>query len=94
MPAFDLDAYLARIRYDGPLEPDLATLAGLLAAHMDSIHFENIEVLLGRTIPLDVESLQEKMSAEGAAATASSRQRSSTPRFAPSNSRRHCARRA
>jgi N-hydroxyarylamine O-acetyltransferase len=61
MPAFDLDAYLARIRYDGPLEPDHATLAGLLAAHMDSIHFENIDVLLGRTIPLDVESLQEKI---------------------------------
>jgi N-hydroxyarylamine O-acetyltransferase len=61
MPAFDLTAYLARIRYDGPLEPNHTTLAGLLAAHMNSIHFENIDVLLGRTIQLDLESLQEKI---------------------------------
>jgi len=61
MPAFDLAAYLARICYDGLLEPNHATLAGLLSAHMNSIHFENIDVLLGRTIPLDVESLQEKI---------------------------------
>jgi N-hydroxyarylamine O-acetyltransferase len=61
MSAFDLTAYLARIRYDGPIGPNQATLAGLLAAHINSIHFENIDVLLGRTIPLDVESLQEKI---------------------------------
>jgi len=61
MSALDLSAYLARIGYDGALEPDLATLAGLLAAHMNSIHFENIDVLLGRPIRLDVESLQDKI---------------------------------
>jgi N-hydroxyarylamine O-acetyltransferase len=61
MSAFDLPAYLARIGYDGPLTPDRATLAGLLAAHMNSIHFENIDVLLGRSIRLDVESLVEKI---------------------------------
>jgi len=61
MSALDLSAYLARIGYDGPLEPDHATLAGLLAAHMNSIHFENIDVLLGRPIRLDVESLQDKI---------------------------------
>ncbi len=61
MSGFDLPAYLARIGYDGPLAPSLGTLAGLLAAHMNSIHFENIDVLLGRPIRLDVESLQEKI---------------------------------
>jgi hypothetical protein len=43
MSAFDLPAYLARIGYDGPLGPHRVTLAGLLAAHMNSIHFENID---------------------------------------------------
>jgi N-hydroxyarylamine O-acetyltransferase len=61
MSAFDLPAYLARIGYDGPLGPHRVTLAGLLAAHMNSIHFENIDVLLGRPIRLDVEGLQEKI---------------------------------
>lgn len=61
MSAFDLPAYLARIAYCGRLEPDRATLAGLLAAHMASIHFENIDVLLGRPIRLDVEGLQDKI---------------------------------
>ncbi len=61
MSAFDLPAYLARIAYSGRLEPDRATLAGLLAAHMASIHFENIDVLLGRPIRLDVEGLQDKI---------------------------------
>jgi N-hydroxyarylamine O-acetyltransferase len=61
MSALDLPAYLARIGYDGPLEPTQATLAGLLAAHMNAIHFENIDVLLGRPIRLDFQSLQEKI---------------------------------
>jgi len=59
--ALDLPAYLARIGYDGPLKPDHATLRGLLAAHMNSIHFENIDVLLGRPIALDLDSLQDKL---------------------------------
>ena len=59
--AFDLDAYLARIGYNSPLAPDRATLAGMLAAHMNAIHFENIDVLLGRPIALDLDSLQDKM---------------------------------
>lgn len=59
--AFDLPTYLARIGYDGPTRPDYDTLAGLLAAHMNAIHFENIDVLLGRPIRLDLEGLQEKI---------------------------------
>jgi N-hydroxyarylamine O-acetyltransferase len=61
---FDLDLYLSRIGYDGPTKPDLATLSGLLAAHMNAIPFENIDVLLGRPIRLDLESLQKKIVAD------------------------------
>jgi N-hydroxyarylamine O-acetyltransferase len=59
--SLDLDAYLSRIDYDGPTKPDLASLSGLLAAHMNAIPFENIDVLLGRPIRLDLESLQKKI---------------------------------
>jgi N-hydroxyarylamine O-acetyltransferase len=58
---FDLPAYLNRIGYNGPTRANYATLAGLLAAHMNAIRFENIDVLLGRPIQLDLASLQEKM---------------------------------
>lgn len=61
MPALDLAAYLARIGYSGPLRPDYETLASLLAAHMNAIHFENLDVLLGRPIRLDLDSLQDKL---------------------------------
>jgi N-hydroxyarylamine O-acetyltransferase len=61
---FDLGAYLSRIGYDGPTKPDLASLSGLLSAHMSAIPFENIDVLLGRPIRLDLESLQEKIVTE------------------------------
>jgi N-hydroxyarylamine O-acetyltransferase len=57
----DLDAYLARIAYRGPLERDHATLAAVLAAHMAAIPFENLDVLLGRPVRLDLEGLQAKL---------------------------------
>ncbi|MCX5393651.1 arylamine N-acetyltransferase [Streptomyces sp. NBC_00094] len=61
----DLDAYLARIGYDvdrdGELSPDLRTLTALHRAHVRSIPFENLDVALGRQVPLDVKSLQAKL---------------------------------
>jgi len=57
----DLDAYFDRIGWGGPTPPTLATLAGLLDAHMKSVPFENLDVLLGRPIRLDLEALQDKL---------------------------------
>ncbi|AOP50536.1 arylamine N-acetyltransferase family protein [Streptomyces lydicus] len=57
----DLDAYLARIGYSGDRRPTAETLRGLHAAHSASIAFENLEIVLGRPVPLDLESLQTKM---------------------------------
>lgn len=61
----DLDAYLARIGYDiardGELAPDLRTLTSLHRAHASTIPFENLDVALGRPIPLDLKSLQAKL---------------------------------
>lgn len=58
---FDLDAYLARIGYGGPVDPTVACLDALHLAHVSSIPFENLDILLGRPIHLDLESLQDKL---------------------------------
>ncbi|MFJ5834406.1 arylamine N-acetyltransferase [Streptomyces sp. NPDC093089] len=61
----DLDAYLARIEYevgrDGELAVDLRTLTALHRAHVRAIPFENLDVALGRRVPLDLKSLQGKL---------------------------------
>lgn len=58
---FELDAYRARIGWHGRATADLATLATVLRAHMHAIPFENIDVLLGRGIALDLATLQAKL---------------------------------
>ncbi|MEU3571503.1 arylamine N-acetyltransferase [Kitasatospora sp. NPDC036755] len=58
---FGLDAYLARIGYRGLREPTLEVLRALHAAHIDALAFENLEVVLGRPVRLDLESVQAKM---------------------------------
>jgi N-hydroxyarylamine O-acetyltransferase len=57
----DLDAYFARIGYDGPRSATLETLAAIQAAHVDAIPFENLNPLLGLPVKLDLESLQAKL---------------------------------
>jgi N-hydroxyarylamine O-acetyltransferase len=57
----DLDAYLARIGHEGPLAPTADTLAALHLAHATHIPFENLDILLGRPIRLDGESLVAKL---------------------------------
>ncbi|MEV0543338.1 arylamine N-acetyltransferase family protein [Nocardia salmonicida] len=57
----DLDAYLARIGYAGPRTASVDTLRALVRAHTTSIPFENLEIILGRGIPLDLDSLQSKL---------------------------------
>lgn len=57
----DLAAYLRRIGYQGPVEPTLSALKALHLAHATHIPFENLDVLLGRPIALDLASLQAKL---------------------------------
>lgn len=62
MPAsFDLDAYFARIGYAGPRDATLATLSAIHTRHACSIPFENLDVLLGRGIRFDLDSVQQKL---------------------------------
>src|SRR5438552_14153171 len=58
---FDLDAYLRRIEYGGELRPSAGALQALHAAHATHIPFENLDILLGRPILIDVGSVQNKL---------------------------------
>lgn len=57
----DLPAYFARIGYDGPVEPTLGVLNAIVQAHVQSIPFENLDVLQGRPIELGPEALERKL---------------------------------
>ena len=57
----DLPAYLRRIDYQGPVEKTHTALAALHLAHATHIPFENLDILLGRPIALDLASLQSKL---------------------------------
>jgi len=59
--ALDLDAYLARIGFHGARTKTFETIAAILGAHMAAIPFENLDVLLGRPIRLDLAGVQEKL---------------------------------
>jgi N-hydroxyarylamine O-acetyltransferase len=63
--ALDLDAYLRRIGHDGPTDPTAQTLAALHRAHLRAIGFENLDIVLGRGIAVDLPSVQRKLVARG-----------------------------
>ncbi len=48
-----LHAYLERVNYGGSLEPTLDTLRDLHRAHLLTIPYENLDIHLRRTLPLD-----------------------------------------
>jgi N-hydroxyarylamine O-acetyltransferase len=57
----DLPAYLRRIGHDGDTKPTQATLTALHRAHLAAIPFENVDVVLGRGIAVDLDSVQRKL---------------------------------
>ena len=57
----NLDAYLTRIGYEGSLEPTLGTLQNLHRAHLLAVPYENLDIHLGRTLPLDETEIFDKL---------------------------------
>jgi N-hydroxyarylamine O-acetyltransferase len=57
----NLQTYLKRIGYTGNLEPNLETLNALQAAHLSSIPYENLDIHLGRTLPIDETRAYQKL---------------------------------
>ena len=61
----DLEAYFARIGFEGAARPTLDTLRELHLRHAEAIPFENLAAFLGEPVRLDPASLHEKLVARG-----------------------------
>lgn len=61
----DINAYLERVNYQGSLEPTLSTLRDLHRAHLLTIPYENLDIHLGRTLPLDEAYFFDKLVLQG-----------------------------
>jgi N-hydroxyarylamine O-acetyltransferase len=59
--SMSLQAFLNRIRYDGPIDTSLETLRKLQQAFLFSVPFENFDIHLGRTIRLDRDAVYRKV---------------------------------
>ena len=57
----DVNAYLRRLEYNGSLDATAETLQALHRAHLATIPFENLDILLGRGISLELDAIQQKM---------------------------------
>jgi N-hydroxyarylamine O-acetyltransferase len=57
----DVDAYVRRIGYSGPLDRSEATLTALYRAHLAAIAFENLDVFLAGRVSVDLADIQEKI---------------------------------
>lgn len=57
----DLQAYLQRIDYTGPLDPTFDLLTALVERHLANIPFEAIDVMLGRGVDLDPATIDGKL---------------------------------
>jgi N-hydroxyarylamine O-acetyltransferase len=57
----DLGAYLRRIGYEGDTTPGVETLAALHRAHLATVPFENLDIVLGRGISVELEAVQRKL---------------------------------
>jgi N-hydroxyarylamine O-acetyltransferase len=60
----DLPRYFERIGHDGPTVQSRSNLDSLIARHVCSIPFENVDVLLGRPIDLDPARIEQKLLTE------------------------------
>ena len=57
----DIEAYLARVGYEGGLEPTLTTLTNLHRAHLFSIPYENLDIHLGQPLTLELPQIFDKL---------------------------------
>jgi len=61
MSTINLDSYFARIGYRGAREASLASLRALHALHPLAIPFENLDVIRGMGVHLDLPSIERKL---------------------------------
>ncbi|OQW57637.1 MAG: hypothetical protein A4S14_20200 [Proteobacteria bacterium SG_bin9] len=61
----DLDAYLAKIGFQGPRTPTLETLQQIILSHQLSIPFENINSFSGLVVSIDPAEIEAKLLRRG-----------------------------
>jgi N-hydroxyarylamine O-acetyltransferase len=57
----DVDAYLERIGAPRPAAPTLDALAELALAHLYSVPFENLDIVAGRRLSVELEAIHDKV---------------------------------
>jgi len=57
----EVRAYLERIGYDGPLDRSAAALAGLQECHLHTVPYENLDILRGVPLSLNIPDLFDKI---------------------------------
>jgi len=57
----DLPAYFRRIGYAAQVAPSLSTLNGIAQHHVQSIPFENLDILLQRPISIEPTAIEDKL---------------------------------
>jgi arylamine N-acetyltransferase len=57
----DIDLYLKRIGFNDPIANDGETLKKLQCCHMMTVPYENLDILAGKPLKLDTDSLYEKI---------------------------------
>lgn len=60
-PVSDIQSYLNRIGYHGPLDGSAETLAALQEAHVKSVPYENLDILMGVPLSLEIPDLFRKI---------------------------------
>lgn len=61
MTMIDVEAYLRRINYRGPVAPTPEVLRDIHRAHLVAVPFENLDIHLGRPLSLDEGALFDKI---------------------------------
>ncbi len=61
----NLDSYLKRIRYEGDLTPNLATLTGIHRAHLLNIAYENLDIHRDCPLTTDLAQIYDKIVTNG-----------------------------
>lgn len=61
----DIAKYLKRIGFDGPVTHDYETLKKIQYCHMTTVPYENLEIMAGIPLKLDIDSLYQKIVVAG-----------------------------
>ena len=61
----DIPKYLKRIGFDGPVTHDYESLKKIQYCHMTTVPYENLEIMAGIPLKLDIDSLYQKIVIDG-----------------------------